>query len=166
MIRIHSIAPLINTDARVLILGSMPGKVSLARGQYYAHPQNKFWYLIYSVFGRSPDTDYKKKISFLKSRKIALWDVIKECERSGSSDAEITDPMMNEVYTLLNENPNIKYIVFNGHKSEQLFKKYIKSSFEREISFFRLPSSSPANASISLDKKLEAWRLIRDLTIR
>jgi len=164
--RVHSIDPIVDEDARVLILGSVPGKVSLARGQYYAHPQNKFWYLIFSVFGQIPDKGYKEKVEFLKSQKIGLWDVIKECERSGSSDAEITHPLMNEVHTLLNENPNIKYVVFNGQKSEQLFNRYLKNSLEREISFFRLPSSSPANASINPDKKLEAWRLIKDLTNR
>jgi methylated-DNA-[protein]-cysteine S-methyltransferase len=159
---IRSFDPVIDEDARVLILGSMPGKVSLEKAQYYAHPRNKFWILLYSVFDMQPDPDYKQKIAFLKSRKIALWDVFKECRRTGSADSDILNPVVNDFIGLLNTHPGIKSVLFNGTKAAQIFKKN-SGQIRSGISFFTLPSSSPANAGISLEDKLKAWIKIKDL---
>lgn len=160
---LHSFAPIIDHDSRVLILGSMPGKISLEKGQYYAHPLNKFWTFIYSVFQTQPDTHYESKISFLKSRKIGLWDVIQDCQRSGSSDSKIINPVINDFGKLLNEHPNIKSILFNGKKAEQIFKKHQNILPVLGIQLITLPSTSPANASISQTDKLQAWSIIKVL---
>ncbi len=105
---IHSFAPIINQDSRVLILGSMPGKTSLGKGQYYSHPFNQFWTFIYSIFKLQPDTTYTAKQLSLKSRHIALWDVIKDCERSGSSDSEIINPSINDFASLFTKYSGIQ----------------------------------------------------------
>ena len=159
---IHSFDPIIDNNSQVLILGSMPGTISLEKGQYYAHSLNKFWTLIYSIFKIQPDTTYEGKISFLKSRHIALWDVIKECQRTGSSDSKIINPIINDFGTLLNQYPGIEAIFFNGKKAEQLFNKYLKDITASGIQFITLPSSSPANAGFSLNQKLAAWSVIKD----
>jgi methylated-DNA-[protein]-cysteine S-methyltransferase len=159
----HSFDPIIDDNSRVLILGSMPGKHSLEKGEYYAHPRNIFWTLIYSIFEAQPDRTYEEKKSFLKSRKIALWDVIKDCDRSGSSDSKIINPIINDFEGLLARYPNIRYILFNGKKADSLFGKNVKNISKHNVSLFTLPSSSPANASISLNAKLKSWSLIKEL---
>jgi hypoxanthine-DNA glycosylase len=163
MALIHSFDPLIDDNPRVLILGSMPGKYSLEKGEFYAYPRNLFWTLIYSIFGVQPDHTYEEKKSFLKSKKIALWDVIKECSRSGSSDFNIINPIINDFEGLLVHYPNIRSIFLNGKKAESLFTRNVNNIAKYNVSLFKLPSSSPANASISLDKKLKAWNLIKEL---
>jgi TDG/mug DNA glycosylase family protein len=163
---IHSFDPIIDDNSRVLILGSMPGKISLEKGEYYAHSRNTFWKLIYSIFGAQPDQTYEEKKSFLKLRKIALWDVIKECYRSGSSDSKIINPIINDFEGLLARNPNIRYILFNGKKAESLFKRNVVNITKYQIILFTLPSSSPANASISLNNKMETWSQIKELADR
>ena len=160
---IYSFGPIVDASARVLILGSIPGKVSLEKGQYYAHPQNKFWTLIYSVYNLQPDVDYKDRIFFLRSRNIALWDVIAKCERSGSSDSNIINPVLNNFTALLNQHPNIRYVLFNGNKAAQIFKKNV-NNIRNEIRIYLLPSSSPANARMGLNDKLKLWSIIKDLT--
>ena len=157
---IHSFDPIIDDNSHVLILGSMPGKISLEKGEYYAHSSNMFWKLIYSVFGAQIDQTYEEKKSFLKSKKIALWDVIKECYRSGSSDSKIINPIINDFDGLLARYPNIRCIFLNGKKAESLFEKNVKKC---NVSFFTLPSSSPSNASICLNKKIETWSQIKEL---
>ena len=160
---IRSFEPVIDDDSRVLILGSMPGKISLEKGQYYAHPLNKFWILVYSNFVIQPHLTYEDRISFLKTRKIALWDVINKCERSGSSDSKITNPVKNDFEKLLIQHPNLKYILFNGKTADKLFKNNICNKIRTDVAFITLPSSSPANASVSLNQKLEKWGVIKSL---
>ena len=163
---VHSFDPIIDDNSRVLILGSMPGKISLEKGEYYAHSRNMFWKLIYSIFGAQPDQTYEEKKSFLKSKKIALWDVIKECDRSGSSASKIINSIINDFEGLLARNPNIRYILFNGKKAESLFKRNVVNITKFQIILFTLPSSSPANASISLNNKMETWNQIKELADR
>ena len=163
---IHSFDPIIDDNSRVLILGSMPGKISQEKGEYYAHSRNIFWKLIYSIFGAQPDQTYEEKKSFLKSKKIALWDVIKECDRFGSSDSKIINPIINDFEGLLARNPNIRYIIFNGKKAESLLKRNVVNITKYQIILFTLPSSSPANASISLNNKMETWSQIKEFVDR
>jgi hypoxanthine-DNA glycosylase len=160
---IHSFDPIVDENSRVLILGSMPGKISLEKCEYYAHSKNIFWNLVYSTFKAQPDRAYQDKTRFLKSRNIALWDVIRECDRSGSSDSKIVNPLINDFAGLLTRYPNIRYICFNGKKAQSLFRRNLNNLTNHKLSLFTLPSSSPANAGISLNKKQEAWSLIREL---
>jgi hypoxanthine-DNA glycosylase len=156
--------PIIDEKARVLILGSMPGKVSLEKGQYYAHPLNRFWNFIYTIFETEPETAYEAKTAFLKSRQIALWDVIKTCQRSGSADSNIINPVINDFETLLRQHPGLKYILFNGKKAGQLFKKHLGHLSTSGLQFNTLPSTSPANAGLSREDKLKEWRVVKELT--
>jgi len=158
---LKSFDPIVDDESRVLILGTMPGAESLRQQQYYAHPRNLFWPLIYGIFDQKPEQDYKKRIGFLKSRNIALWDVYKSCRREGSLDSNICDEMPNDVAGLLNKYPNIKYVFCNGETSEKHFRRFVMPEVKREIYCMRLPSTSPANASVRTEDKMRMWRCIR-----
>lgn len=158
---LRSFEPIADKESKVLILGTMPGAESLRQQQYYAYPRNLFWTFIYGIFGEKPETDYDKKIEFLKSKKIALWDVYKSCRRAGSLDSNIVDEVPNDVAGLLNAHPDIKYVFCNGGTSEKHFIKNVLPNIKREIYYMGLPSTSPANASISLERKMSMWLNIR-----
>lgn len=158
---LRSFEPIINNESKVLILGTMPGEESLRQQQYYAHPRNLFWPLVYGIFGMKPEDDYTKRVNFLKSRKIALWDVYKSCRRKGSLDSNICDEVPNDVAGLLNANPDIKYVFCNGGTAEKHFKTHVLPEVRRDIYYMRLPSTSPANASVPFDVKLKMWYCIR-----
>ncbi|ANW99542.1 DNA-deoxyinosine glycosylase [Thermoclostridium stercorarium subsp. thermolacticum DSM 2910] len=158
---LRSFDPIADSESKVLILGTMPGAESLRKRQYYAHPRNLFWPLIYGIFDENPDADYNKKIDFLRSKKIALWDVYKSCRRKGSLDSNICDEIPNDVAGLLNAYPNIKYVFCNGETSEKHFRRHVLPEIKREIYFLRLPSTSPANASVPPEEKMRMWRYIR-----
>jgi double-stranded uracil-DNA glycosylase len=157
-----SFAPIIDDSARTLILGSMPGAKSLRAHEYYANPRNTFWRIMGCVFGFSENATYIEKIAALKVKKIALWDVMRSCERSGSLDTNIKQGTIepNDFVSLFQDYTNIVMILFNGVKAETEYKKQVlpKLSVEaQEIKLLRLPSTSPAMASIPFDKKLGLW---------
>ena len=110
MQKISSFPPIINNESKILILGSIPGIKSLEMQQYYAHPQNKFWKIIFELFNEKFTTDYKERIEILEKHHIALWDVIDTCERKGSLDSEIRNEEANKIGELLHNYPNIKAI--------------------------------------------------------
>lgn len=162
---VHSFPPIANRDARVLILGSMPGKASLRAKQYYAHPQNVFWKIIGEVTGVAPEWPYRKRIVELKKHRIALWDVLKSCTRESSLDSDIDNSSIvpNDLEDFLCARPHIAGVFFNGAKAEQVFRKHILPGFGEDFSdirYERLPSTSPANASIPYKDKLRAWKTI------
>lgn len=162
---IYSFEPIADEHAEILILGSIPGEASLAAGQYYAHHRNAFWLIISNLLQIDPNAPYKSKIEALKSARIALWDVLKSCKRTGSLDSGIVHDslMINDFQTFFQSHKNIKQVFFNGAKAESCFKRHILRQIKLDdISFTRLPSTSPANASISFYDKLSAWRLILD----
>ena len=161
---IHSFAPIATSAAHTLILGSMPGKASLLAGQYYAHPQNAFWKIITTILGAEEALCYEDKTRLLISHDIALWDVLKSCTRESSLDSDIVESSIvtNDFETFLKDHPQIESIYFNGAKAEQAFRKYVLpglSATER-FSLQRLPSTSPAHASLSFHKKRDAWSVI------
>lgn len=158
---IRSFEPIADEKSRVLILGTMPGAESLRQQQYYAHPRNFFWPFIYGIFDEKPELDYNKKVEFLKSKNIALWDVYKSCRREGSLDSNIIDAVPNDVAGLLNQYPGIKYVFCNGGTSEKHFVRNVLPEIKREIYYMRLPSTSPANASVPPEEKMRMWRCIR-----
>lgn len=155
--RISSFPPLIDHDSQILILGSIPGVKSLEKQQYYAHPQNKFWKIIFELFSEKFTEDYKERTNMLKRNQIAVWDVIDSCERKGSLDSEIKNEEANQIAELLEQYPNVKAIFCNGGKSYKNLQKILGKSFK--IPIFLLPSTSPLH-TISFDKKLEAWKVI------
>lgn len=159
-----SFPPVAPADAEILILGSMPGPLSLARQQYYAHPQNLFWPFMGEIFGAGPDKPYESRLELLQACGIALWDVLKECFRESALDADIVENSIipNDFPAFFAEHPRIKRVFFNGSKAEQAFKRYVLPTLEVEgLELLRLPSTSPANASIKREKKLAEWRRIR-----
>lgn len=163
MTRIYSFAPIADEHAEILILGSMPGPASLAAGQYYAHKQNAFWRIMAELLLFDPATPYKDKIQALKSAHIALWDVLHSCKRKGSLDAriEIETQIANDFVDFFHSHRNIKHVYFNGSKAESCFKQLVMPRIVNDIFHYeRLPSTSPANASIPFERKLDAWRVI------
>lgn len=155
---IASFPPFANDQARILILGTMPGAMSLAKQEYYAHKQNHFWKIVYSIFGELPvPENFADKIKMLQQSKIALWDVLANCEREGSLDSNIKNQVENDIPGLLRKYPKIKTIVFNGQQSQKFFLK--KFGVIEGIECHVLPSTSPAN-TMKFEKKLEAWSAV------
>lgn len=156
-----SFLPSINNESEILILGSMPGIKSLEKQQYYAHPQNRFWKVMARLC-KTPnlyELEYNEKLDTLLKNKIALWDTLSYCERSGSLDAKITNEKPNDIINLLKQYPNIKIICLNGEKSFSVFKKHFPNILD-EYYCYKMPSTSPANAKFSLDKLIEHWNII------
>jgi double-stranded uracil-DNA glycosylase len=162
--RIYSFAPISSPMSRVLILGTMPGKTSLRENQYYAHPRNAFWVITGAIVGFEPDSPYELRVKRLLSSGLALWDVLRSCERKSSldSDIDVSTESPNDLTGFLESHPAIRRICFNGAKAEALFSKHVPpESLDRAgRHYVRLPSTSPANASIPLAKKILAWRAI------
>ena len=159
--RIHGLPPIENPSARVLILGSMPGEASLRAGQYYAHPQNLFWRILGEVVGFDRDVPYDDRLRMLVAADIALWDVIASCHRKGSLDSDIAADSLqpNDFAAFFATHREIECVLFNGAKAEASFRRHVVPSLEaRVITYLRLPSTSPANASVSYARKLAAWR--------
>ena len=161
MDRGHSFAPLINPQSQTLILGSLPGVESLREQQYYAHQQNTFWRIVYTIYEENLDVDYSRRCKFILSNRLALWDICSSAKRIGSSDNKIIDIEPNDIAGLLDEYPNIQRIVFNGRKAEKEYRRYFG---KLTIPAIYVPSTSPALAALTFDEKLSAWRnaLYRD----
>jgi len=159
--RISSFPPIIDKNSEILILGSIPGIKSLEKQQYYGHPQNKFWKIIFELFNEEFTEDYEKRIAVLRKYKIALWDVIDSCERIGSLDSEIKNEEANQIPELLEEYPNIKAIFCNGGKSYKNLQKLLGKNFR--IPIYLLPSTSPLH-TVSFERKLEDWKKILEFT--
>lgn len=158
---ISGFPPVVNSKAKVLILGSMPSVESLRLQQYYAQPQNAFWTIMGELFNAGRDSSYARRLAILQREKIALWDSVYRCRREGSLDSAIEDVVPNDFVSLLAKAHRIRAIFFNGRKSEQLFMRHahpgLGEAFE-ELSYFYLPSTSPAHAGMKREKKLECWR--------
>lgn len=159
--RAECFAPIARADARVLVLGSMPGRRSLAESRYYAHPQNRFWPFMGELVGARPELPYAERCQRLVEAGIALWDVLAECEREGSLDSAIRDhtARANDFASFLAAHPRIGTVLFNGGKAEASFRKLVLPTLGRpDLAYRRLPSTSPANASQRTADKLAAWR--------
>jgi len=156
--RITSFPPIISETSKVLILGSAPGVKSLQMQQYYAHPQNQFWKILFHLFEEEFQIDYDARKQLLSKYDIALWDVIDSCEREGSSDAKIRKEEHNDVPQLISDYPNIKAVFSNGQKSSKEVQKILGK--DSQIPFGVLPSTSPLH-TIGFEKKLEAWKVIK-----
>ena len=160
MQKISSFPPIIDKESKILILGSIPGVKSLEMKQYYAHPQNKFWKIIFELFNEKFTTDYVERIKILEKHQIALWDIIETCERKGSLDSEIRNEEANKIGELLQNFPNIKAIFCNGQKSYKNLQKILLKEFHLPI--IALPSTSPAHASLRYEEKLLSWQKIKN----
>lgn len=157
---IVSFEPIVGDDPKVLILGTMPSVKSLEKHQYYGHPRNQFWPILFELLGEQVAECYGEKVDFAKSNKIAVWDVLAQCERVGSLDSDINNETPNEIKAFLEMNPSIKTIAFNGGKAESSFRKFFKDILsDTNYTFIKLPSTSPAY-TLGKDKKLEQWKIL------
>ncbi|TBL72747.1 DNA-deoxyinosine glycosylase [Paenibacillus thalictri] len=160
---IAAFPPVADERSRTLVLGSMPGVASLTKRQYYGHPRNHFWPIVYGVFdGGAPSPDYEERLAFAAAHGIALWDVLCECEREGSLDSAIRSPVANDFNAFLELYPGITRIFFNGSAAAQLFTRHVDlaAPHQTRLTLEGLPSTSPAH-TISYERKLAAWQAIR-----
>ncbi|WP_416150543.1 DNA-deoxyinosine glycosylase [Salipaludibacillus sp. HK11] len=165
MTNIASMEPIIAPGAKVLILGSMPGKQSLETQQYYGNPRNHFWAILSELLDSDlTEVSYEEKCAFLKEKKIALWDVIATCEREGSLDSAIRREKMNDLTNLIKLFPTIQGIGLNGTKAFQSFQTYLKKQPIPNIAYTKLPSTSPVPGKNvkSFAEKVESWHVIKE----
>jgi hypoxanthine-DNA glycosylase len=160
-----SFPPIAAPDARVLILGSVPSIASLAKQQYYGHPQNAFWPIMGRLFGAGRDLPYDERKRMLYSHGVAVWDVLRECHRDGSLDSDICveSEAANDFATFFRQHPRIETVFFNGGRSEAMFRRHvlqIVAELGRDLRYVRLPSTSPAHAGRNFAQKLTAWRAV------
>jgi hypoxanthine-DNA glycosylase len=156
--RLYGLAPIVDAHTRLLMLGSFPGAASLARQQYYAHPQNQFWRILQAIWPASPHgisvSSYEKRSEWLLAHGLGVWDVYASCERVGSLDAAIRNPEVNDFASLARRCPQLQAIAHNGGESF----KHAKHLAALGLPVYKLPSTSPAHASWSFERKLAAWR--------
>lgn len=151
----HPIPPLFDENAKILILGSFPSVKSRECGFYYGHPQNRFWKVTAFVFGEEVPSTVEEKRSMILRNHVALWDVIASCDITGSSDSSIKNVVPNDVKRVINSS-NVQKIYVNGKKAKSLYDKYLEE--ELGITAVCLPSTSPANASWSLERLQNEWK--------
>lgn len=156
----HPIPPTYDAHSKILILGSFPSVKSREQMYFYGHLQNRFWKVVSAVFGEQTPVTVDEKREFLLRNHIAAWDVIAQCEIVGSSDSSIKNVIPNDLTQILNT-ADIRTIFVNGKAGEKYFNKYTKPIIGREA--VCLPSTSPANAAWSLERLIEAWKIIRDV---
>lgn len=156
---IHSFPSISDVNAKILILGTMPGIPSLVAAEYYGNPRNNFWKLLFAILEIPFSDEYQVKKALLLDHKIALWDVLQACKREGSLDSAIEQEIPNDFIGFLERHPEITHIFFNGQKAAAYFKKYVKLPKEYQLQV--LPSTSPANAGKNFESKLAEWQSIR-----
>lgn len=159
MAMLKAFPPIIGEDPHTLILGTMPGIKSLEAGEYYAHPQNRFWQLMGDIIGFDTTTPYHERVRYIKNEGIAIWDVLQECTREGSLDSAIKNARPNDFEQFLSDHPTINKIIFDSGTAEKFFKKYYKHLIlNPRWKFDRVPSPSPAHASRTYEEKLSLWK--------
>ncbi len=166
----QGLAPLLHSQTRLIILGSFPSLRSLQSQQYYAHPQNQFWRLVFSAL--LPDSpsiycanSYEIRSNMLLELKLGLWDVYAACEREGSLDGAIRNAQLNDLASLRHRCPQLRAIAHNGGESYKHAKHTSHASSLGDLPVYKLPSSSPANASWSFERKLAVWRDVINQTV-
>ncbi len=163
--------PIVSDNARVLILGTMPSEASLLRQQYYGHPRNAFWPIMCTLFDSDPGFCYQRRKEMLMENGIAVWDVLQSCHRQGSLDSSIklSTISTNDFAGLLFDYKCIKRVFFNGRMAEKLFQMRVLPALNHRfycLEYQCLPSTSPANASLKIEQKLEAWKVIKEYVVK
>ena len=155
----RSFPPILDADARVLVLGTLPGEESLRRGEYYAHPRNLFWPIIFALFGTVPSADYAERLACVKSHRIGLWDVCEIGEREASADSTIRRERPNAIDLLLDTHPLIRAVAFNGSGAKRLYDRHFTR--RADLVYLAFPSTSPAHARLDFAGKLARWTALR-----
>ncbi len=164
MPHIHGFPPICRPGAHTLILGSMPSRESLAQQRYYAHSRNSFWPIVSHLLGLTA-TDYTSRALQLTEKGFAVWDVLQACTRHSSLDSDIDERSMvtNDFRLFFKQYPGVNRVFFNGTKAESVYRRHVLPRLEArqaEITLHRLPSTSPANAGMTVERKLEMWHAI------
>lgn len=154
---VHTIPPLYDSQSRVLLLGSIPSPKSREVGFFYGHPQNRFWRVLAAVLGEAVPQTIEAKRAMCLAHHVALWDTIARCDIAGASDTSIRNAVPNDIGKLVRES-EITRIFATGGKSAELYRKLIEPTLHIPIT--QLPSTSPANAAWSLERLIEAYRVI------
>lgn len=150
----RSFEPVFAPEAKVMIVGSMPSVKSLADAQYYAHPRNAFWPILFDIFGQIPHNDYMRKKELIRQNGLALWDAAACCEREGSLDSNMRDIVYNDFDALYAQCPGIHTVLCNGGTAHALF---LRSGYAGNRQVIRMPSTSPAY-TMHYEKKLTIWK--------
>jgi len=157
------LAPVIDANVRILVLGSFPGAASLKAGQYYAHPRNGFWKLVGALVGEDLySLPYAERLPRLLAHRFGLWDVLAACEREGSLDSAIRKPSANDFERLRRLCPQLDTVGFNGQAAGKFAPQFAQHGYRTVV----LPSSSPAHMAVTFDQKLAAWRQLVDPPMR
>ena len=157
----RSFPPIVDARSRILVLGTLPGEESLRRQEYYAHPRNLFWPIVFGLFGETPTADYAGRIGFVARHGIALWDVCAAAERLASADAAIRGEAPNTLHDLLDVYPAIRGVVFNGSTARRLYDRHFTR--RPELTYLAMPSTSPAHARLGFAEKLAQWRAVSEV---
>jgi len=157
--RKSSFPPVVDARSRVLVLGTLPGEESLRRREYYAHPRNLLWPIIFGLFGASPPAEYEERLRFVQERGIALWDVCGSAERVASADTTIRAEMPNEIPELLLSHTAIRAVAFNGSGARRLHDRHFTR--RADLTYLALPSTSSAHARLGFAEKLARWSALR-----
>lgn len=161
----HGFAPLARSDARTLILGSLPSRLSIQSGEYFAHPRNAFWRIMGELIDAGPDNPYPVRVERTLAAGLAVWDVLASAVRPGSMDAAIDRETAspNDFALFLREHPGIRRVCFNGQKAAAMFERLVMTGIAQQadgLGFVTLPSTSPAHAAMSFDEKLRHWSIV------
>jgi hypoxanthine-DNA glycosylase len=155
-----ALAPIVDNDSRILILGTIPGERSIALQQYYGNKGNHFWKILYLVLGEQFSADYNNRKALVKKHKIALWNTLASCEREGSRDDKIKNPVVNDFELFYKSYPNIHYVFFESLSAARFYREYAYIS--KHILYQTLPSTSGLNAGMPYSEKLRQWYSITD----
>ncbi|MFN4361608.1 MAG: DNA-deoxyinosine glycosylase [Hylemonella sp.] len=160
-VRLQGLPPVVGPSTRLLVLGSFPGVASLQAQQYYGHPQNHFWRILQALWPDDPlpaREQYAQRCAWVLAHGLGIWDVYASCEREGSLDSAIRNAEVNDFAALRAQCPQLQLIVHNGGESFRHAKRVRAGLGVEHFPLVQLPSTSPANASWSFERKLEAWR--------
>lgn len=163
---LRSFLPIRGPNARVLILGSMPGIASLGAVEYYAHPRNAFWSIAEALFGIVRAQPYAARVRALEQAHVAVWDVLAACRRRTSLDSDIEPAsiVVNDLRDFLRRNAGIGHVYFNGDTARKLYERHVLPTLtprQQQLPRLVLPSTSPAHAGLTLQQKIKAWAVIR-----
>jgi len=166
VLRSEGFPPVSDPHARVLVLGSLPGPVSLRERQYYAQPRNVFWRIMGVLFGASPERPYEQRLEILPQHHVALWDVCASAHRPGALDAAIrrASVVPNDFVGFFSSHRELRLVCFNGQAAAELYRRRVLPSLPVGLQTLRcetLPSTSPAHAAMTFEQKLERWRIVR-----
>jgi len=155
--RAPGLSPVARSAPRVLVLGSFPSVLSLAHSEYYGNPRNQFWRIMDELFSIPADLPYPDRVARLTDRGVALWDVIGACERPGSADSRIRNPVPNDIAGFVRAHPTVRLVALNGSTAGRLYHRVAEVPGEPTVT---LPSTSPANAAVTFTDKVKAWRIV------